>query len=81
MMTLSKGNILRVTGPLWAESTGHREMTRSFDVLFDLHLTNRNNRDAGDLRHHLAHYDVIVMLTIFPSDPVSDKALFIPMIA
>ena len=32
-----------------------RTVTRSFDVLFDLRL---NNRDAGDLRRHHAHYDV-----------------------
>ena len=27
MMTSSKGNIFRVTGPLWGESTGHRTLT------------------------------------------------------
>ena len=42
MMTSSNGNIFRVIGPLWGESTGHggfpsqRSVTRSFDVFFDL---------------------------------------------
>ena len=66
MMTSSNGNIFRVTGPLWAESTGgfssQRPVTRSFDVFFDLRLNKWvNNRDAGDLRRRRAHYDVIVM--------------------
>ena len=36
---------------------------QSFDVFFDLHLNKRwvNNGEAGDLRCHLAHYDVTVM--------------------
>ena len=39
------------------------QVTRSFDVFFDMRLNKRlsKNRDAGDLRRHLAHYDVIVM--------------------
>ena len=37
-------------------------VTRSFEFFFDLRLNKRlSNRDAGDLRHHGAHYDVIVM--------------------
>ena len=38
-------------------------MTRSFDVFFDLRPINGwvNNGDAGDLRRHRAHYDVIVI--------------------
>ena len=37
--------------------------TRSFDVFFDLRLINGwvNNGEAGDVRRHCAHYDVIVM--------------------
>ena len=70
MMTLSNGNIFRVTGHLSGEFTGHRwippqrPVTRSFDVFFDLRLNKRlsNNREAGDLRRHRAHYDVNVML-------------------
>ena len=47
MMTLSYGNIFRVTGPLCGEFTGpgefptQRSVTRSFDVLFDLRLNTR----------------------------------------
>ena len=47
MMTSSNGNIFRVTGPLWEESTDHRwipltkPVTRSFDVFFDLRLNKR----------------------------------------
>ena len=40
-----------------------RPVTRSFDVFFDMRLDKRlsNNGEAGDLRHHRAHYDVTVM--------------------
>ena len=44
MMTSSNGNIFRVTGPLCGEFTGpgefptQRQVTRSFDVFFDLRL-------------------------------------------
>ena len=43
-----------------------RPVTRSFDTFFDLCLNKRliNNREAGDLRRHRAHYDVIVMLCL-----------------
>ena len=36
---------------------------RSFGVFFDLRPNKRgaNDGDAGDLRRHLAHYDVILM--------------------
>ena len=39
-------------------------VTRSFDVFFDLRLKNSwvNTREAGDLRHYRANYDIIVML-------------------
>ena len=46
------------------ESTrfGNRKKNQ-FDISFDLHLNIRlsNNREAGDLRRHRAHYEVIVM--------------------
>ena len=68
MMTSSNGNIFRVTGPLCgefinSEFPSQRPVTRSFDVLFDLHLNSDlvNNREAGEVRRHRAHYDVIVM--------------------
>ena len=41
MVKSSNGNIFRVTGPLWRESTGHRwipshsPVTWSFDVFFE----------------------------------------------
>ena len=38
-----------------------RPVTQSFDVFFDLRTNKVNNREAGDLRRHRAHYDVIVM--------------------
>ena len=50
IMTSSNGNIFRVTGPLWGESTGRwwilsqRPVTRSFYVFFDLHLNKRLNK-------------------------------------
>ena len=69
MMMSSNGHIFRVGGHLCGEFTGHRwipaqrQVTRSFDVFFDLCLKKGwvNNRAAGDLRRHRAHYDVIVM--------------------
>ena len=38
-------------------------VTRSFDVFFIFTRINGlvNDREAGDLRRHRAHYDVIVM--------------------
>ena len=41
-------------------------VTRSFDVFIDLLRINRwvNNGEAGDLRHLLAHYDIIVMVCL-----------------
>ena len=49
--------------PVPGEFPAQRPVTRSFDVFFDLCLNNGwvNNREAGDLRRHLAYYDVIVM--------------------
>ena len=67
-MTSSTGSIFRVTGPFRGEFTGPRPVTRSFDVFFDLRSNRQlslNNREAGDLRRHRTHYDVIVMDLIF----------------
>ena len=69
IMASSNGNSFPVTGHLCGEFTGNRwipsqrPVTRSFDVFFDLCLNKRlsNTRDAGDLRRHCSHYDVIVM--------------------
>ena len=67
-MTSSNGNIFRVTGPLWGESTGPLKIpvTRTVVVFYDQRMNSwADNRDAGDLRHHRAHYDVIVMRMVF----------------
>ena len=68
MITSSNGNIFRVTGPLWGESTDSRwiPLTKASDgkfwCFFYLRLSKRlSNLDAGDLRRHCVHYDVIVM--------------------
>ena len=67
MMTSSNGNPFRVTGPLCGEFTGHRWIPRTWRgaLMFTLMYAWRNgwanNRDAGDLRRHRAHYDVTVM--------------------
>ena len=61
-MTSSNGNILRVTGPLWGESTGdqwipsQRPMTQRSNVFFDLHLNERLSKQSK-----CSYYDVIVM--------------------
>ena len=49
--------------PATGEFPTQRPVTRSFDVFFDLRLINGwiNNGEAGDLRRHRTHYDVIVM--------------------
>ena len=53
--------------PVTGEFHAQRPVTQSFDVFFDLHLINSwvNNREAGDLRRHRVHYDVIVMVAVF----------------
>ena len=59
LMALCAGNST-ITG----EFPSQRPVTRSFDVFFHLRLKKIawvNNREAGDLRRHHAHYDVIVM--------------------
>ena len=70
-MTSSNGNIFRVTGPLCGEFPSQRPVTRGFDVSLICALINGwvNNRAAGDLRRHRAHYDVAVMHYII--SPVS----------
>ena len=58
ILVLCEGNP-PVTGGFPAQ----RPVTRSFDVFYDLRQPNgcANNRDAGDLRPHRAHYEVTVM--------------------
>ena len=44
------------------EFPSQRPVMRSYDVSFDLRL--EYNREAADLRHHRAHYDVIVIISV-----------------
>ena len=69
MMTSSNGNIFRITGPLRGEFTGPGEFpaqsqwrrTLVFSLIYAWINGWVNNREAGHLRRHRAHYDVIVM--------------------
>ena len=49
--------------PVTVEFPAQRPVTRSFDIFSELCLNNGwlNSGEAGDLRRHRAHYDVIVM--------------------
>ena len=76
MMTSSNGNIFRVTGHWCGKFAGHRWMprTKASDAelwrFFDLCLNDINGwvnsgeagdfGEAGDLRCHRAHFDVIL---------------------
>ena len=71
IMTLSNGNIFRVTGPL---SGNHRSPVNSphkgqwrgalmFSLVCAWINDWVNKREAGDLRRHRAHYDVTVMFS------------------
>ena len=75
MMTSSNGSIFRVTGHLSGEFTGpgpvnspHKGQWRGalmFPLICAWINCWVNNRKAGDLRRHLAHYDVSVMRKSF----------------
>ena len=71
-MTSSNGNIFRVTGPLCREFTGHPHKGQwrgalVFSLICAWINGWVNNCEAGDLRRHRAHYDIIVMpCTIHP---------------
>ena len=54
LLALCAGN-----SPVTGEFPIQRPVTGSFNAFFELHL---NNREAGDLRRHRAHYDVILMV-------------------
>ena len=56
LLALCAGN-----SPVTGEFPAQRPLRRSFDVFFDLRL---NNREAGDLRRHGAHYDVTEMTAV-----------------
>ena len=59
LLDLCAGN-----SPVTGEFPSQRPMMRTFDVLFDLRLNKwlSSNQDAGESRHHRAHYDVTVMM-------------------
>ena len=61
LLAICSGN-----SPVTAEFPSQSPVTQSFDVFFYLCPKNGwvNNRAAGDLRRHHAHYDVIVMLFV-----------------
>ena len=69
MMTSSNGSIFRVTGPLYGEFAVTGELPHLGQwrgaLMFSLICVSINglvnNREAGDLRRHRAHYDVTVM--------------------
>ena len=70
IMTSSNGKIFHVTGPLCEEFTGHRWIPRTkgqwcgalmFPLICTWIYVSANNHEAGDLRHHRAHYDITVM--------------------
>ena len=66
-----KGNIFRVTGPLWRGFTGETgefssegPVTQSFDAFFDRRLKKNvwtNSRGAGDLRRYRDRFDATVI--------------------
>ena len=73
MMTSSNGNIFRVTGPLWEESTGYRwlPLTKAKDAELWCFLWSAperdwvSNRDTSDFRCHRSHCGVTVILVVF----------------
>ena len=53
--------------PVPGEFPAQRPVTRSFDVFFCVSINGWvNNRGAGDLRRHRAHYDVTLLLGLHP---------------
>ena len=57
LLAICEGN-----SPVTGEFPTQRPVTRSFDIFFDVRLNGwANNRGAGDLTCHHAHYDVTVL--------------------
>ena len=71
MMTSSNRNIFCVTGPLCGKFTDDRwiPLTKAGALMFSLICAWingwLNNRQAGDLKRHRAHYDVTVMINVY----------------
>ena len=61
MMTPSNENIFRVTGHLCGEFTGQWRGALLFSFICAWIYGWVNNGEAGDMRRHRAHYDVIAM--------------------
>ena len=61
LLDLCAGN-----SPVTGEFPAQRPVTRGFDVFFDLHGWV-NNREAGDLSRHRAHYDLTEMTCVVAS--------------
>ena len=65
MMTSSNGNIFRVTGLYCGEITGHRwipltnPVTRSFDVVFDLHLNKHLSKQSSGWWFETSSYSLL----------------------
>ena len=61
LLALCAGN-----SPVTGEFPAQRPVTQSFDVSLICAWINGwvNNREVGDLRRHLAHYDVSVTMSI-----------------
>ena len=83
MISSSNRNIFRVTGPLCGEFTGHLWIlcTKASDAelwcfLWSAPGCSVNNRVAGDLRRHRAHYDVTLL---FQLDPTMMATVNIPI--
>ena len=66
LLALCAGN-----SPVAGEFPLQRLVTQSFDVFY-ARINGWNNRQAGDLRHHRAHYDVIVMCCFTPDYETCD---------
>ena len=89
MMMSSNGDIFRITGLLCGEfNSPHKGQWRGaliFSLIFSWINACVNNREAGDLRRHRVHHDVIVMRWIahmwMPGVLVNDMSTFVPVTA
>ena len=61
VITSSNGNIFRVTEPMWIPHTKASDAELRFSLICPRKNGWVNNAEAGYLRRHRAHYDVIVM--------------------
>ena len=77
-MTSSNGNIFPVTGHLCAGNSPRKDQWRGA-LMFSLICVWINgwvnNREAGDLKHYRAHYDVIVMTSRGPGGYCQDNII------